>query len=80
MRFLSIIIMQVLFLGEIAIYMKICYTLWKHDKGMKGKISKNDMQQRKQKNVITLSGQVISFFVEFAVCHRFRIGTCILSR
>ena len=57
--------MQALFLGEFGIYVKICYTLWRHDKRMKGKISNNDMQQRKRKNVITLSGQVISFFVEF---------------
>ena len=56
--------MQALFLGEFAIYVKICYTLWRHDKRMKGKISNNDMQQRKRKNVITLSGQLSSFIVE----------------
>ena len=52
---------------ETMIYIRLCYGLWKHDKRMRDKISNNDFQQRKRKNVITLSGQMISFIVEWIV-------------
>ena len=67
MRFLVIVIMQALFLAELVIYIKIWYILWKHDQGMQHLLSSKDLQQRKRKNVMTLSGQVISFFIEFIV-------------
>ena len=67
MRFLVIPIIQALFLAEVVIYIKIWYILWKHDQGMKHLLSSKDLQQRKRKNVMTLSGQVISFFIEFIV-------------
>ena len=67
MRFLVIPIIQALFLAEVVIYIKIWYILWKHNQGMKHLISNKDLQQRKRKNVITLSGQVISFSIEFIV-------------
>ena len=50
--------------GEMIIYIRLCYTLWNHDEGMKNKISLDDLRQRKMKNIISLSGQVMSFFVE----------------
>ena len=50
--------------GEMIIYIRLCYTLWNHDEGMKNKISCDDLRQRKRKNIISLSGQVITFFVE----------------
>ena len=50
--------------GEMIIYIRLCYTLWNHDEGMKNKITFDDLRQRKRKNVISLSGQVIAFFVE----------------
>ena len=53
--------------GEMIIYIRLCYTLWNHDEGMKNKISLDDLRQRKMKNIITLSGQVISFFVEIFI-------------
>ena len=67
MRFLVIVIMQALFLVELVIYIIIWHVLQKHDQGMKHLLSTMDLQQRKQKNVLTLSGQVISFFIEFIV-------------
>ena len=65
LRTSQLVICQLCFLAEVAIYIKIFYGLWLHDNGMKGKISKNDLHQRKRKNVIGLSGQVFSFFIEF---------------
>ena len=50
--------------GEMIIYIRLCYVLWNHDEGMKDKISSDDLRQRKRKNIISLSGQVITFFVE----------------
>ena len=52
---------------ETIIYIRMCYGFWKHDIHMRDKISYNDFQQRKRKNVITLSGQMITFFVELFV-------------
>ena len=53
--------------GEMIIYIRLCYVLWNHDEGMKDKISFDDLRQRKRKNIISLSGQVITFFVEFLI-------------
>ena len=64
-RYLTVFIYQSIFICELVIYMKLCYSLWKHDQGMKDKISENDFRLRKRKNIITLTGQVISFFTEF---------------
>ena len=50
--------------GEMIIYIRLCYVLWNHDEGMKNKITFDDLRQRKRKNIISLSGQVITFFVE----------------
>ena len=41
--------------------------MWKNDEGMKDKISADNLYQRKRKNIICLSGQAISFFVEFFI-------------
>ena len=65
LRILTVVIFQLMFVGEIVIYIKLYFTLWKHDEGMKDKITTDDLHQRKRKNIISLSGQVISFFVEF---------------
>ena len=54
-----------MFVVEMIIYIKLYYSLWKHDEGMKDKISSDDLNQRKRKNISSLSGQVISFFIEF---------------
>ena len=54
-----------MFVGEILIYMKLYYTLWNHDESIKNKITDDDLRQRKRKNIIGLSGQVVTFFVEF---------------
>ena len=64
-RYLTVLIYQSIFICELVIYMKLCYSLWKHDQGMKDKISDDDFRLRKKKNIITLTGQVISFFTEF---------------
>ena len=60
-------IRQLIVAGEMIIYIRLCYVLWNHDEGMKDKISSDDLRQRKRKNIISLSGQVISFFVEFFI-------------
>ena len=65
MRTFQLVICQSCFLVEVGIYIRICYGLWKQDEGMRGKISGANLRQRKKKNVITLSGQVTSFFIEF---------------
>ena len=51
---------------EFAIYTKIIYDLWLHDKEfLKGGIITQDMrQERNHKNGITLMGQIACFFVE----------------
>ena len=60
-----ILVHQSIVVGEMIIYIRLYYTLWNHDEGMKNKISFDDLRQRKRKNIISLSGQAISFFVEF---------------
>ena len=64
LRTSQVVIGMGLGIAEATIYVRICYGLWKHDIRMKDKISNNDFQQRKRKNVITLSGQLSSFIVE----------------
>ena len=54
-----------MFVAEMAIYIKLYYMLWKHDQGMKVLLSVDNLHQRKRKNIISLSGQVLSFCVEF---------------
>ena len=65
LRFWVLLILQLMSVCEIIIYIRIYHTLWNHDEGMKNKISSNELCQRKRKNIIGLSGQVISFVVEF---------------
>ena len=55
-----------LILLELLIYLWIIYHLWKHDKeNEKEKIITIKMrEQRNQKNIVTLKGQMITFVVE----------------
>ena len=64
---MTLILIQSIVVGEMLIYIRLYYTLWNHDEGMKNTISSDDLYQRKRKNIISLSGQAISFFVEFFV-------------
>ena len=64
LRTSQVVIAMGLGIAEATIYVRLCYGLWKHDIQMKDKITSNDFQQRKRKNVITLSGQLSSFIVE----------------
>lgn len=64
-RFMTVLIFLLMVFGEMIIYIKICYSLWKHDEKMKEMISTENLQLRKRKNIITLSGQAFSFFLEF---------------
>ena len=66
-RLCPIIIAQMFILGELFIYVWLIYQLWKHDEiSQKEKIiTEKTHTERNQKNVITLYGQVSSFFVEF---------------
>ena len=59
---------QALVIAEMIIYGWILYNLWKHDKEnhSKGIITETMKKERKQKNAITLFGQIASFFVETA--------------
>ena len=68
-RLCPLVIAQLLILGEISIYVWLIYKLCKHDKmSLKdGIITELTKRERNQKNVITLFGQVTSFFVEFIV-------------
>ena len=65
LRFLTIMFLLSMVIGEMLIYAKLYYILWNNDERMKKYISSGDLCQRKRKNIISLSGQVISFFVEF---------------
>ena len=66
-RVFPIIFAQILILGEVFIYVWLIYQLWKHDEISQKKeiITEITHRERNQKNVITLYGQVSSFFVEF---------------
>ena len=61
-----LIVSQGLAVFEFAIYAKIIYDLWLHDKEfLKGGIITQDMRrERNRKNGITLMGQIACFFVE----------------
>ena len=65
-----VLIAQSLILGEFLIYVWLLYQLWKHDKTSHndGIITELTKKERNQKNVITLYGQVTSFFVEYIIC------------
>ena len=53
--------------GGIFIYVWLIYQLWKHDEISQKEniITEKTQRERNKKNVITLNGQVSSFFVEF---------------
>ena len=59
-------IVYALILTELLIYLWLLYHLWKHDnEKLREKIITKDMKnERQQKNVVTLKGQVISFAIE----------------
>ena len=61
-----VLIFQALVVGELVIYLKIMYDLWKHNKTFheEGIISHQVRKHRNHKNVITLKGQILSFIVE----------------
>ena len=67
LRFAPIMAVQTLILAELFIYIWILYHMWKHDREkFRDKIITNHMrQERNQKNIITLRGQVCTFLVEF---------------
>ena len=66
LRSTAVFICQCLILGEVFIYCRIVYCLTKKNESMQseGLITKNMQHQRYKKNVITLSGQIITFIVE----------------
>ena len=59
---------QALFIAEFAIYAWILFNLWKHNKEnhKSGIITETMKNDRNQKNVITLYGQIMSFLFETA--------------
>ena len=59
---------QSLLVLELAIYVWILFNLWKHDQKnhSDGIITKDMKRERNQKNVVTLRGQALTFFVETA--------------
>ena len=68
LRALNIFVAQTLLLAELCIYAYIVRDLWKHDeKYFRNKtITRQMLQMRKEKNVITLRGQIFSFLIESA--------------
>ena len=65
----AIIMGQILVSTEFGIYMYIMYCLWKHDENyFQSKIITNRMlNTRKEKNIITIKGQIFTFFVEIGI-------------
>ena len=65
LRALNIFVSQVLLLAELCIYAYIVRDLWKHDqKYYRNKtITPQMLRMRKEKNVITLRGQITSFLI-----------------
>ena len=65
----AIIMGQILVSSEFGIYMYIMYCLWKHDENyFQSKIITNRMlNTRKEKNIITIKGQMFTFFVEIGI-------------
>ena len=70
LRIVPNIIALVMFIMELVIYLWIIYNLWKHDKrSYEDKIITEHMKnERHQKNVITLYGQVATFAVKMFYC------------
>ena len=66
LRSTPIILAQGLIIGEVLIYTKIVRDLWKKDQEFVRKkiISFDQKQERSQKNLITLKGQISSFVME----------------
>ena len=69
LRTIKTVIVQTMVIGEFFIYVRILFSIWKHDKNAKNRdiISPQDLKQRNQKNIITLYGQAATFFVEFTI-------------
>ena len=69
LRLGAVVIGQVVVIGELVIYLWILYHLYKHDKQKheEGVITNDMVIERKQKNVITLYGQIASFVVEIVL-------------
>ena len=69
LRTIKIVIIQGMVIGEFLIYVKIMFSIWKHDKNAKDKdiISPQDRKQRNHKNVITLYGQAATFLVKLII-------------
>ena len=69
LRVLPTFIIFFMIVGEFSIYVTIVYHLWNHDKRslLNKTISDNMRQERNHKNVITLSGQAFSFFLEIVM-------------
>ena len=61
---MSILIAQIQILTELGIYIVIFWTLYNANQTPKLGLTKDTINKRNRKNVITLSGQVISFFIE----------------
>ena len=68
LRFFLGIFGQAFLIAEMTIYAWILYNLWKHDKEnhSNGIITDTMKKERRQKNVITLCGQISTFIVETA--------------
>ena len=68
LRFGPNLVIHVLMVVELVIYLWIIFHLWKHDQeNFKEKVITEDMRnERNQKNIITLKGQIITFVIEFA--------------
>lgn len=67
----------ILLISELGIYGYIVMDLWKHDRKYYQEkiITPQTFQMRKEKNVITLRGQIFSFLVESAVAIFFMVLT-----
>ena len=58
------IVLQLLILLELGCYIRIYVSLYQTDEKVKMSLTKKAFQSRRKKNVITLSGQIISFIME----------------
>ena len=69
LRVLPTFIIFFMVVGEFSIYVTFVYHLWNHDKGslLNKTITVSMRQERNHKNVITLSGQAFSFFLEIVL-------------
>ena len=57
----------VFFIAEMCCYCAICYKIFKHNTLNLANLPMKIIKKRKHKNVVTLSGQMINFIIEFAV-------------